>query len=126
MTISKKTIKVGLIKGRHELPVEEFIFEGDLAFPLDYAALAQHAEKVMTGMSKEHDSQDFVVYVTGLTPVTLAVAQVAMVRGYTITFMHFDRDAGGYTPQPFITKDMFMDIVPFEDPMTMIKAIPAK
>ena len=40
-----------------------------------------------------------ILYVTGLTPATLAVVRVCHEQGRSLTCYHFDRDSGDYYPQ---------------------------
>lgn len=95
-------LTIGLVEGRHDLPVTEFIYqEGDITFPLDMGRLAEIADKRLSQLGAiTYTSLD--VYVTGLTAATLAVMRVAFVRGYLVTFHHFDRDSGSWTPQDVI------------------------
>ena len=95
-------LTIGLVEGRHDLPVTEFIYqEGDITFPLDMGRLAEIADKRLSQLGAiTYTSLD--VYVTGLTAATLAVMRVAFVRGYLVTFHHFDRDSGMWIPQDVI------------------------
>ena len=95
-------LTIGLVEGRHDLPVTEFIYqEGDITFPLDIGRLAEIADKRLSQLGAiTYTSLD--VYVTGLTAATLAVMRVAFVRGYLVTFHHFDRDSGSWIPQDVI------------------------
>ena len=97
-----KNIKLGLVEGRHDLPVNTFIYqEGDITFPLDMGKLAEIADKRLSALGAiTYTSLD--VYVTGLTAATLAVMRVAFVRGYLVTFHHFDRDSGTWLSQDVI------------------------
>ena len=95
-------LTIGLVEGRHDLPVTEFIYqEGDITFPLDMGHLAEIADKRLSQLGAiTYTSLD--VYVTGLTAATLAVMRVVFVRGYLVTFHHFDRDSGSWIPQDVI------------------------
>lgn len=95
-------LTIGLVEGRHDLPVTEFIYqEGDITFPLDMGHLAEIADKRLSQLGAiTYTSLD--VYVTGLTAATLALMRVAFVRGYLVTFRHFDRDSGSWIPQDVI------------------------
>ena len=97
-----KNIKLGLVEGRHDLPVANCIFqEGDITFPLDMKELAQIADKRLSELGAvTYTSLD--LYVTGLTAATLAVMRVAFVRGYLVTFHHFDRNSGMWLAQDVI------------------------
>ena len=95
-------LTIGLVEGRHDLPVDTFIYqEGDITFPLDMKELAEIADKRLSELGAvTYTSLD--VYVTGLTAATLAVMRVAFVRGYLVTFHHFDRDSGMWIAQGVI------------------------
>lgn len=97
-----ENIKLGLIEGRHDLPVTEFIYqEGDITFPLDMGKLTEIADKRLSALGAiTYTSLD--IYVTGLTAATLAVMRVAFVRGYLVTFHHFDRNSGMWIAQDVI------------------------
>lgn len=115
-----ETITVGLIKGRHDMPCAEYIFEGDVN-PLDFEAMRETIrtfllERVGIGTScdgpapnvanRHSDIQVFlrlqafvglrklVVYVTGLTACTAALVAECARTGVDLTLMHFDRDSG--------------------------------
>ena len=103
----RETVTVGLIAGRHDIPVSEFIFDG-IENVLDFKAISDHISNFVStrvgigsasgcGVNQRDYSdvelfagtRDLVVYVTGLTAVS------------TLTLMHFDRNSGEYVPQPF-------------------------
>lgn len=110
-------IKVGLIKGRHEMPVEEYIFD-EVQDVFDFAAMEKKItnflqEKVgvtthfgccinqADDVCVEHfESEDeLVVYVTGLTAVTAELIRVCMLNEVRLTLMHYDRDTDSYRTQ---------------------------
>ncbi|MEE1154444.1 MAG: hypothetical protein UH241_04735 [Acutalibacteraceae bacterium] len=115
-----KEFKVGLIKGRHELPVSEYIFSNELNFPLDYRELdkivANFIEKnieieTASGFAINSVSEGgsdhlyyvskkrLVVYVTGLTACTASVIKICMHNGVHLTLMHYDPVTQEYMPQ---------------------------
>lgn len=115
-----KKFEVGLIKGRHELPVSEYIFNEELSFPLDYRKLdeivADFIEKnieieTASGIAinsvpeggSDHlyyvSKKRLVVYVTGLTACTAAVIKICMYYGVHLTLMHYDPVTQEYMPQ---------------------------
>lgn len=91
-----KIIKVGLIKGRHELPVGNYIFDGEID-PMDFDNLGQIAEEWVKNHTKRLDT--VVLYVTGLTAATLAVVNACDTYGRRLVCMHFDRETNVYFPQ---------------------------
>lgn len=112
-----KNIKVGLVEGRHDLPVSDFIYqEGDITFPLDMRQLAQIADKrlseagAVTSFEDRFNPSQIDVFVTGLTAATTAVIRVALMKGYLLTLHHFDRDSQTWLPQTIIGKsDLHLD-----------------
>lgn len=109
---------VGLICGRHDIPVSRYIFE-DVEDVLDFAALRRIAngfvvdncniriefsrpvnntmrEEVMLIKGNPLD-----VVVTGLTACTTAVMYACAKCGVPLTLWHFDRETGDYVPQFF-------------------------
>lgn len=112
-----KNIKVGLVEGRHDLPVSDFIYqEGDITFPLDMKKLAQIADKrlseagAVSSFEDRFNPSQIDVFVTGLTAATTAVIRVALMKGYLLTLHHFDRDSQTWLPQTIIGKsDLHLD-----------------
>lgn len=116
-TKNTKNITVGLVEGRHDLPVTDFIYqEGDITFPLDMGKLAQIAAKRLSDFGAVSSFEDrfnpskIDLYVTGLTAATTAVIRVALMEGYLLTLHHFDRDSQTWLPQTIIGKsDLHLD-----------------
>lgn len=112
-------IIVGLIKGRHDLPVNSYIFTEAIADVHDYAAIRRHvadwiAENVGItrrnfgiGLNQADDNdvtcycgeKSLTVYVTGLTSVTAEVIRCCAINGVSLTLMHFNAATGGYEKQ---------------------------
>lgn len=82
-----------LCAGRHETPATVAIFPGELN-PLDVQGMYTTADEAIPT-----DCTNLVLYATGLSVALLAVVQVAIDRGITLTAMHFDRESGKYYPQ---------------------------
>lgn len=112
-------IVAGLIKGRHELPVEEYIFE-KIDDPSDIDAI----EKVATDWVEKNCSIDIVlgkginqvsdyypdtlihkgkvklvIYVTGLTVALTAVLKACALNGVRTVLMHYNSSTGEYVEQ---------------------------
>lgn len=110
-------LTIGLVEGRHNLPVETFIYqEGDITFPLDMKELAEIADKRLSEAGAVSSFEDRFnpscvdLYVTGLTAATTAVIRVALMKGYLLTLHHFDRDSQTWLPQTIIGKsDLHLD-----------------
>lgn len=113
------TVTVGLIKGRHEMPVDEYIFDG-ISDVHDYRGIRKGicdfidsrvgvSVKTGTGVTQAsyEDVQvfrgdcDLIVYVTGLTAVTAELVAACMANGVRLTLMHYDTISGNYIPQKF-------------------------
>lgn len=110
-------VRVGLIKDRHSMPVQEYIFDRVInVFDYEYMtnvvnsflrtrmdieitegiALNQcdlEAVPIIKGKKK------LVVYVTGLTSATAEVIKWCAKHGVSLTLMHFDYSTGGYRSQ---------------------------
>ena len=92
--VLKKVLKVGLIKGRHEMPVDEYIFdtlpmEGSLA-----DKIPQLKEKAQEWIISKGDVE-IELYVTGMTPVLTAFLR-AWGNKKGLTLLHFDLSTKDY------------------------------
>ena len=112
-----KEIKVGLIRGRHEMPVNNYIFDeiNDVlnfdnmnkqivnfinnninvysVYGCGINQIGYEDVEVLTSDTK------LIVYVTGLTSVTAELIKVCALKGISLTLMHYDRESGDYLPQ---------------------------
>ena len=114
-----KTVTVGLIKDRHEMPVDKYIFESDIQNVHDYekisAKILEFLEDevsigVYTGQAlNSYDYTDIQclggnknleVYVTGLTPVTAELIKLCALNGISLTLFNFNSATGKYERQP--------------------------
>ena len=89
-------MKLGLIKGRHEIPQVEgrYIFIEDLN-PTDVKEAEGKAYSVLAGIKAVYPDK----HVTGLTMALIAVLNAAKRHGMSVTLYHFDRKTGEYFPQ---------------------------
>lgn len=92
----KKNMIFGAIKGRHDLPVDNYIFEDAVVDPLDLEGIYNVVEKKLGNV------EAVTLYVTGLTVVTTSVMKYCFNNNIALTLMHFDRDANNYYPQVII------------------------
>ena len=111
------TITVGLIKGRHDLPVSDYIWD-EIPDVTDYKAMDRHVISWIgthVGISRRismavnaagyddglvfEGDRYLVVYVTGLTACTASLIKMCALNGISLTLMHFDRESGAYKPQ---------------------------
>ena len=116
--ISNRKVVVGLIKGRHELPVEDYIFNEAIEDVHDYESIRKHIRQFINqnvGIGKTMgtplDGVEFgeypifygvhplEVYVTGLTPVTAELIAFCARKGIVLTLMNYDSNTGKYRPQ---------------------------
>ena len=115
--IYNTNIFIGLIKGRHALPVEEYIFGGEIN-PVDFdeiwrivsmrlSYLVQPKRRFGQGLNQDDATDVSViesdvhlnVYVTGLTAATAAVIRYCAYNGVSLTLWHYNRESGEYAPQ---------------------------
>jgi len=101
-------LSVGLIRGRHEMPVSEYVLHGPVESPNDF----RHLESVCKAFLHEHvigvPDRTVVLHVTGLGQAvtsflkmwTWAVAHHPD-RMPLLELAHHDRDSGSYLRQPW-------------------------
>lgn len=117
----KNQLILGSVKGRHEMPCETFIYDGEVT-DFSMESIKAHVESRLEELLTVHDGygapalnltdytdvtgrwceEDIVLYVTGLTAVTTAVIAWCIKNGCRITLMHFDRDSTSYVEQVII------------------------
>ena len=116
---------VGLIKGRHEMPVSKYIFENAIEDVHDYDAIwKQISDFVETEIGITQtlgnglDQADYtdvyvysgckklVVYITGLTCVTAELIKYCAFNGISLTLMNFDSINGEYKAQSIFQGEM--------------------
>lgn len=108
---------VGLIKGRHDLPVPDYIFDS-IEDVLDFQSIRNSIADFLnkeagiktvdgsainqfdyTTVQILHGSNELVVYITGLTPVVAELIRQCALNGVSLTLMHYNREANAYVPQ---------------------------
>ena len=87
----------GLVAGRHSMPCTEFIWDGEVADPMNHKALVEH---VATKISADTDMVR--LYITGLTPCLLAVVDYCNWHGISLVALQYDRDTDRYTENHII------------------------
>ena len=88
-----KQYDFGVCDGRHEIPVTEFIFD-EIENPCAYIDMYR------TAWYKIPENAELVnLYITGLTPATLAIVAVCAARNIKLIAYNYDRDSGKYKPQ---------------------------
>ena len=86
-------ITLGTIKGRHEMPVDKYIFE-KVDDVTDVTTIRKHVDTVLSKLVGASDS--LVVYVTGLTLVTVEITRWAALKRVGLTFKHYDAKKHDY------------------------------
>lgn len=113
-----ENVIVGLIKGRHEMPVSKYIFEREIENVHDYKAIGKHIINFLEtegGIVQTYGSginqidftdvqilqgkRNLVVYITGLTCVTAELITLCTLNGIHLTLMNFDTTTGTYKKQ---------------------------
>ena len=112
----QKTVYTGLIRGRHELPTNTYIFneidntmDFDHMYDVAFNFVTTHC-KLYTACGHGINQQSYVdievfrgaplvVYVTGLSAALAAVIRVCAECGVPLTLMHYDRESDNYKPQ---------------------------
>lgn len=114
-----KSISLGLINNRHNMPVDGYVLElvedvtnvdaiHDAVYESLWNKLGKH---IYVSYSHPINSDDYTdvltrlcdvelhLYVTGLTSAALAVAGFCAENGVPLVAYHYDRDTGAYIPQ---------------------------
>ena len=104
-----EVIKVGLCKGRHPLPVDDYLWEEVVENPFDFKS---HEETAMDWVDSHPDiyweegsqlSNKVVrVYVTGLTPVLTALINAFTRHFVKFELAHYNRDTGEFVVQKML------------------------
>ncbi len=122
----KMKITTGAIKGRHNLPVNEYVFD-EIEDVTDYASIKNgvenfldaHFEVELVPIHKGCDcygdtfhikeGNQLILYVTGLTCVTAQIIASCFERGIDVKLMHYDVSSNAYVEQmleaPFIASN---------------------
>ena len=110
-------IIVGLCKGRHDLPVNEYIFD-KIEDVTDFVAMRQRIREFLDdrvgigrvfgqGLNQDdytdvqvfRGKNELTVYVTGLTAAVAELISECLRNGVALTLMHYDAKALTYLPQ---------------------------
>lgn len=95
LTISKEdaSVSMGMIKGRHEIPVEKYIFDNDIENVFDFKWM----QNVIHSKLLHVDSLN--LYVTGLSVVLVEIINYCIFNNISLTLYHFDRESNGWVAQ---------------------------
>lgn len=89
-------MKLGLIKGRHDMPVDAYILR-EIADPTDINAIDKAVAEAMPALVGNAYKVD--LYVTGLTVALISVINWCLMHGVQPTFWHYDTSTGKYYGQ---------------------------
>lgn len=96
-----KTLEIGAVRGRHEMPVDKFVFDEAIT-NFDIKAIEDHVNTVMNKEVFRHDGETFDevrLYVTGLTVVTTSVVKWCFDNDVALYLMHYDNEKRDYVEQ---------------------------
>lgn len=93
-------IKVGLVKGRHEMPVDEYVFD-QIEDVLDFEAMCGASFYYFLGL-KDRGVTRVHLYVTGLTAALIECINTCVTISMPLTFWHYDTSSGEYKQQKFV------------------------
>lgn len=96
-----KTLEIGAVRGRHEMPVNKFVFNEAIT-NFDIKAIEDHVNTVLDKEVFLCDGETFdaiCLYVTGLTVVTVSVVKWCFNNDVTLSLMHYDNEKRDYVEQ---------------------------
>lgn len=96
-----KTLEIGAVRGRHEMPVDKFVFDEAIT-NFDIKAIEGHVNTVMNKEVFRHDGETFdevILYATGLTVVTTSVVKWCFDNDVALYLMHYDNEKRDYVEQ---------------------------
>lgn len=96
-----KTLEIGAVRGRHEMPVDKFVFDEAIT-NFDIKAIEGHVNTVLSKEVFRHDGETFDevrLYVTGLTVVTTSVVKWCFDNDVLLLLMHYDNEKRDYVEQ---------------------------
>ena len=86
--------KLGLIRNRHEMPVDDFIFE-----TIDDVTDLDWLHQVSLDKLKCLSSDKLGIYVTGLSTALVAALNACRYLGINVELYHYNRDTDSYYAQ---------------------------
>lgn len=106
--------KLGTVRGRHQMPVENYIFEEDIT-DFNIIQIESHIEKYLKNLLEAYcemqapcltleelrERCDFRIdlYITGLTSVTTSAIKMCRRQGLNLTIFHYDPTTQDYQKQ---------------------------
>ena len=90
----KNIKKIGLIKGRHELPVEEYIINSEITSELlahnSFDKLKELVKAEVNKFCKKYKSREVDLYLTGLSRIQHLVLMEFTKCGYIVNMYDYD------------------------------------
>ena len=87
-----KVLTAGLIRGRHNLPVDKYIFD-EVTDIFDFSSMSKQVHDAIK------DYSDVQLYVTGLTPALIEVVNYCIIKNVNLTLFHYDMKTDKFVPQ---------------------------
>ena len=111
-----RIVKVGLIKDRHFMPCDDFIFDyvpTEKMFDFNYldsivSKFILDKIGIQTVDNVNYANRDLYVYVTGLQSALGSLMKMCKIYNVSLTLLHYNKDTNKYEPQ-VISKDKFGD-----------------
>ena len=88
--------EVGLVKARHEMPVDEYIFE-QIYYPNDFVWQQRVADSFVAECKK--NNEQLYLYVTGLSMALASVIRACYEQQVPLVLWHWDNKKKIYHPQ---------------------------
>lgn len=98
---SLEVLKIGVCKGRHEMPCDFYIFGSEIKDPTDVKSLELEAEASISALVKDSNTR-LEIYITGLTVAVIAVLKTAIKYSVNVVAMHYDTRTGKYYEQKIL------------------------
>lgn len=99
-----KTFEIGVCKGRHEMPCNYYVFEGEIENPMDFDGMTLYAwdklREILKDSLEKKEKIEVKLYVTGLTAAVISCLKcLNWLNIETINLMHYDTETGIYKGQ---------------------------
>lgn len=92
-------LRLGLIRGRHEMPVDEYLLADDVTDHVGYhAGVFEEARRLALEVAATRAVVH--LYTTGLTVAAIGAFHGLMEGKVTVTLLSYDREGGSYVPIP--------------------------
>jgi len=102
-------IRVGMINGRHDMPVDIFIFDNVsdslmVDFPRQHQKACSRIQEILDSKTSNSTAKNLIVYVTGLTSVLASVIRACLDLKVNLRLLHWNPNRGKYYPQDIFTE----------------------